>query len=953
MVIEKKRCRSVGIVTSTSLALVLVAACTEPTVADDDMVRREAIFDDGIVSTLPPVEIDHGVDIWDEARGREIAADEPRFDRPRNGLNAGPWRHQCDSMSVASVVLTGRSRDGGESRVAIYDRGRTELTIWKGGGFEGEPSHRLSHRREIDGQFVTDAFQGTTFERPDRTYRIASGAMLPGCMLFLLQRSDRIEEDSKDGAVSWRIAGVTVAAMQEDSNGEWTWTHVMDMPPPDDPDAHLFQRGYASSMSAFYPTSRDGDLLEAFVPLVDYMNHQATRKATGGQCGLFRVRRSSVDAPWELGPLYEVHSSWRSDNEHFHVAGWTPNGVTISIGDATKSRLVLAQCSDWEDYDDPANWTVIPRWQGQLEDGVSQVTTNQFWSCCPGNHVNSLICGGDNVSSAVLDLEVPESGEQLPEFREMLGYQPSILASGNAGNTVSWLHRSTPQTNGPMVARQTFEWSGNDSYSRILYSATGESFATVARLPEDFEQYAIPFLVDGEVCVHRFRALGQSGIFKAAVPSEDRTQAGLLAMPGGVDLLRDDTGAHRPPDDLQIGNGVSVVRVEPSEVPGGFGDGLAPDSVCYRVTGIPTGTTRLLAARVDDPHPPPANATSSTAVHLQVCNLLSGKLRLQTRVWRGGFSFERTHNIVSTGDWNDIDVWSPALIATRTSTIAVYNPIDPDFASVDFLLVIRSLTDRTGKPNWVREAITDGKVPSTRVSQPLGIRGGEWRVGAELQLPPDGLDYSIGTRVESMPLCTFEFGAGRYLRLRSGINNGSVLIESIVGANHWFVGQMEDLDLNRGDTINIDLRRQGGRMSISVVAAGSLGETPATVVLPIIHETPPTRFMLGDENHELVSSLILRRVYVDTPRRPIPGIIAPSEGAVRADGPAGSTAMPGDPPKIRHEDLVFEIMRGIGSKADRRFDPRDVDGDGSITFLDVRRLLAPSVVRDRVGPPRR
>lgn len=198
-----------------------------------------------------------------------------------------------------------------------------------------------------------------------------------------------------------------------------------------------------------------------------------------------------------------------------------------------------------------------------------------------------------------------------------------------------------------------------------------------------------------------------------------------------------------------------------------------------------------------------------------------------------------------------------------------------------------------------------------------------------------------------MPLCTFEFGAGRYLRLRSGINNGAVLIESIVGDNSWYVGQLEDLDLNRGDTINVDLRRRGGRMSLAVVAAGSLGESPAEIDLPILHDTPPTRLLLGDENHELVSALILRRVTVDTPRRPLPGIIAPSEDSVGTEGPAGSTAIPVDPPEISPEDLVFEIMRGLGTKADRRFDPRDVDGDGTITFLDVRRLLAPA------GPRRR
>ena len=142
-------------------------------------------------------------------------------------------------------------------------------------------------------------------------------------------------------------------------------------------------------------------------------------------------------------------------------------------------------------------------------------------------------------------------------------------------------------------------------------------------------------------------------------------------------------------------------------------------------------------------------------------------------------------------------------------------------------------------------------------------------------------------------------------------------------------------------------------LSLSVVAAGSLGEAPATVTLPIIHETPPTRFMLGDEHHELVSALILRRVFVDTPRRPSPDRIEVPNGSIGSGGTAGSTAIDADWPEIGPEDLVFEIMRGLGSKVDRRFDPRDVDGDGFITFLDVRRLLASPPVGGSAGSPRR
>ncbi|MCP4795429.1 MAG: hypothetical protein GY885_04640, partial [Phycisphaeraceae bacterium] len=154
--------------------------------ADDDMARREAIYDDGVVSTLPPLEVDHGVDVWDEARGRVVPADQPLFDLPRNGLNAGPWRKQDDFMVVASVVLAGRSRDESAARVAIFDRARLELSIWNSAD-TGRPSdRRISMSRPFGDGAINDAFVGTPFQKDDHSYRIASGVMLPGCMLFLM-----------------------------------------------------------------------------------------------------------------------------------------------------------------------------------------------------------------------------------------------------------------------------------------------------------------------------------------------------------------------------------------------------------------------------------------------------------------------------------------------------------------------------------------------------------------------------------------------------------------------------------------------------------------------------------------------------------------------------------------------------------------------------------------------
>ena len=175
-----------------------VALLSTVAVAGDDVVRREVVFDGEIQSTLPAPSIDHGVPVWDSRRGVEVAVDEGVFDRARNGLNAGPWRPHDDFPVTASVVLSGKSRDGTKSRVAIFDRARLELSIWNSADTNRPSDRRVSMQRAWNGEFINDTFVGTEFEQADHAYRIVSGTMLPGCMLFLLQRS--VLEDLDDGS---------------------------------------------------------------------------------------------------------------------------------------------------------------------------------------------------------------------------------------------------------------------------------------------------------------------------------------------------------------------------------------------------------------------------------------------------------------------------------------------------------------------------------------------------------------------------------------------------------------------------------------------------------------------------------------------------------------------------------------------------------------------------------
>jgi hypothetical protein len=934
------------------MARIFVALVATVAVAEDDVVRREIVFDGEIQSTLPPISIDHGVPIWDSERGIEVPVGDGLFDRSRNGLNAGPWRIPDDvGLLTAGMVLSGRSRDGTQPRIAIFDRARLELFIWNSADTSRSSDRRIVMRREGKDGEINDTFAGTSFERADHSYRIVSGTMLPGCMLFLLQRSVLEKLDDGSGASEWVIRGVTIAAFQETADGDWEWTDRQDMPDPDDPEAPLFNRGYMSSMSSYYPTERSADFKEVFVPLVDYMNH-SDQQATGGQCGIFRARRAHVGAAWTIDPLVEIHSSWQNEGEHFHVAGWTPNGVVLAIGDGTKSRVALLKCADWASYADLSNWTVIPRWQGVLDDGVTQVTCNQFWSCCPSNDPNRLLCGGDNVAGAILGLDVPAESDSPPVFEGLIGVQPAVLTDGLSGNTVSWLQRTTPETEGPIVARQILDPWGHDKYTRVLLSLDGDSFATVARLPEDMEKAGVPFLVEGGLRVHRFNNIGVQGIFAASIPSEDQVQAGLLVRPGCVDLLRDDLGRHRPPMLITPAGGITVTRLERDELPFGLGAELAPDSVVYRVSGTPSrnSSNKLLSSILEDPREfKPGRGAFSTAVHMRVCNLQSSKLRLWNRVDRGGLTSDRTHSVVATREWSYFDIWTATTDTPATCSVTIWNPAGDGYSTVDFLLMFRSLTEGGGMPGWPRGPTAGGVVPPTRVSQPLAIRGDAWKVHVQMQIPPEGIDYSLGSRVHFMPLCAFEFGPGRFVRARWRVTSGSIFIDSLVGDQQWDLGEIHGIRLNRGDTIDVKLQRREGSMTFTVVAAGSAGSEPAEIPLSIVHAVPPTRFLLGDENHELVSALVLRRIAVETPTRPWPTRISPvgelSDGANREgmthDGPRdkGERVQTRFTTERSTHDLAFDVLARLGEPSRHRFDPHDADGDGTITFLDLRQLL--------------
>lgn len=895
--------------------------------------RRELRIDAGFHGDLPAPTIDHGGHVWDESLGILQSRTGPVFDAASGGGVAPPWRSAGEPLGVASVMMAGRSRDQSEPRFAVYDRQRMELVVWQGDDPSVPPIHRYGFARAWGDGVVPDALRGTGWERSSTTHRPVSGTMLPGLLLVLLERSDWPDGP---GGVEW-VSGLTIAAWQESRGGVWELTEVQDVPNDAPPEARDFRRGYLSSMAAYYPTTRGDDFTTAFVPFVDYLNHLPDRKAVGGQCGLLRVERGGVGDAWTIGPAVEIEATWGDVGEHYHAAGWTEEGVVLSIGDAHLNRVALIRCADWARYDDPSNWTVEPEWFGRSAEG-DPVLVNQFWTCCAGNHDAALLVGGDNVSGSLYELTVPTAGDpEPPRFTRLLGEQPSTLLGGDLATTVRSLHRARPETNGPVVALWAFESPGFPEFSRVIYSPDGIGFSAVARLPRDFERLSQPVLVGDRLHLHRQAASGVSGFRVAAPPCGVATSRGLLVRPGGPDLLRDESGAHRPPDTMVAGPGITVERVAPGSEPWGEGWNGAPDAVCYRVRGRSEGATgRLLTLGIDDPRNP-TGTLPSTAVglHMRICNLVPSKLFLEASVNRGSASNTKRIHIASSGDWNDCDAWSNLASLPADCSVTLDNRGAPDQPFVDFLVVFRSLTIDSTPPSWMVDPVPGREVPGDKVDFPLPIRTDDWSVEVELQFPGEGGDLSIGSRLPIMPLCTWRLQGGGHVTLLHRFQSGEFRVE--IGGSAIAVPTIPGYDVVRGDTVVAKLSARAGRWFLSVRSAGSIDEVIDEIELPIAHGRPPVGLRIGGPAHELVSALVVRRILVITPEdegglvRPEPRDppTAVGGGEWRRSATAGPRRIP-DPVGI----VLMLGADGPGLSPDV-----DLDGDGSVTVLDLHAAI--------------
>ncbi|GAG41684.1 unnamed protein product, partial [marine sediment metagenome] len=207
----------------------------------------------------------------------------------------------------------------------------------------------------------------------------------------------------------------------------------------------------------------------------------------GGQCGLARATRADTDTDWSFGSVYEVDVRTAND-EHYHSAYWTPNGVVISRGDGpVRNMLSLWTCDDWDNYA-TANWTEY-RGQGLgADDALPAIGRQPVGGCAHGSDTNKFYVGSDLDYDPIAEVTVPSTPTDGLSLRWIWGAHWAGRDRDNANKMTGWLsftpHRNTPES--PIVTGGTpnpVDEPDEASAGRVIVSLDGGTFAPIARLP--------------------------------------------------------------------------------------------------------------------------------------------------------------------------------------------------------------------------------------------------------------------------------------------------------------------------------------------------------------------------------------------------------------------------------------------------------------------------------------
>ena len=823
-----------------------------------------AQFDGVQTGDLPAIVVDRPAAAL-QLDGTVVPPDAPRWGPQRASVGSfGGWTQIQEASSAITLMFAGTDAQGESALLGAYDANQMRLSIWKEDRLAGAPEFEHAMRREEGGTFTVDILQGTKLQQADHAYRPRAGTVLPGCFVFLCQRTRRVELPGEP--MQWLAEGVSVVALDK-HQGNWSIRLIGDVAPIGGDDRALGrERICFSSMANYFPAEdgvRGGRLVDAWIPFVDYMLHIPV-PATAGQCMLLRARRAELgEARWTFeGPVL-LHEFDGGVKRHTHAAAWTPGGVLLAIGDSGESEVALITHDGEGPWTDPSNWTVHHDIHGApLAEGEGgDVSANQFWSVAPGADVHTVICGGDNVSGAIMSAVIPADPSLGVQFKRLWGVQPGDIGDGgDAQCTCSILQRLRQEHGGPLLARFYLESPFTTaSDARVLLSDDCETFATAAGMRISGTKLSPVALLDTSIVTTPLGSQVDQGIYRIGLPTISMGRP-LCVGPASVNQLhqQDAQGVL----DLIASSGATVTEIaregsDPLSILAAQAPGRGP---VWRLRREAPGEPEI--ATMTLPSPKGGWPEGPLWAQLWMNNLTAGMLRPDVRVDLGPFDVRRRVAIASERQWVPFDLVTEHHDQTQgvSPNLIVSLPVAAGPAPpLDMLVTMDSLTLSSAPPWCAAEPIAER--PIERIRLPLPAESPPWTLEADLLIPENGVDRGLGNRVEWAPLLTLALKDGTALEVTAEPLYSRVHLDRIeVDGTRVNVMTEVGVRMARLDTLRVRIGAVVGGIGMDVVSGGRtrafdrMRGTYAPTLAPLVHA------QLGDMQGAVQTPLELMRV---------------------------------------------------------------------------------------------
>ena len=769
------------------------------------------------VGTLPPVQVVRDVPAMD-ALGTLCLPDEARAGDAMVSGFSGQWERWLRGPGRSYHLETGYRRDGLEEIVVVLAADQGVLEI-RSGAYAHQKLFQQSILFQEAGVTIQDCLQGS---RPGQAFVPKALVILPGCVVTLCERM--VDVDSGPD-VQWQSEGVSLVVLQEDESGQWHWEHLYDGPRLGGDDRALgITRAGPWCMSSYFPEGQNGeglagpDFTKAWIPFVDYMSQPDPH---GGQCFLVQATRSSRGEAWSFGETLMVRELL--GDMHFHSAGWTPNGLLLSLGDTAEHNAVeWLRCADWDRYDDPAQWTV-ERVQGAMRSDLGSAPAFQFWGVAPGATINDLLLGGDINEGAVYEASMKP--EEPPTFRRLAGTHPG--GPSNLTHVVGVIRRPAPEVSTKVVFRSFHPSDWTNTFGRIFASEDGIHFANLGQLPEGWSPkshvtvrpssgtiLAVPWDSDS-VKDGGLRALAGWQVAR-------RSTRGVRAEPGVFNLSGPVAGtwpllSPGPDVDLEVGL--------PTDGLIDFSDGFSVDAVTpgpvlrmRRLAGSPTPklvSFGLLAEGASIP-------AGTYAMRCMVQSL--GPDPLATR-----WSIRGQQDVLEVVQrrLTCADGWRPIVLPVtienpegESIVKVVVEDIDAGRGMVDVLIAPEQLVD-SHSPGVVSADVAESSSSGEKLIQSFGNNMDKSTTVVELGVPSGGLDVFLRELGWKYNLGSFKNDHGESLNVRWDLLAGRVeLTQTTQGFQFPLLGILEGHNWSRESVFHLVLQQSSQGLNISVLVGG-------------------------------------------------------------------------------------------------------------------------------------